>query len=70
ITLQGVLEGKHDKAIEESLDQHQISKDGWWSSLYKMVEGLAVMSRLARNRLHNSEYGFEDRSIDWDRAEM
>ncbi|GKU99911.1 hypothetical protein SLEP1_g12689 [Rubroshorea leprosula] len=35
-----------------------------------MVEGLAVMSRLARNRLHNSEYGFEDRSIDWDRAEM
>ncbi|GLT67384.1 hypothetical protein SLA2020_396980 [Shorea laevis] len=70
ITLQGVLEGKHDKAIEESLDQHQISKDGWWSAVYRMVEGLAVMSRLARNRLQNSEYGFEDRSIDWDRADM
>ncbi|GLT64997.1 hypothetical protein SLA2020_374550 [Shorea laevis] len=70
ITLQGVLEGKHDKAIEESLDQNQVSKDGWWSALYRMIEGLAVMSRLARNRLHNSEYGFEDRSIDWDRAEM
>ncbi|GLT85717.1 hypothetical protein SLE2022_038970 [Rubroshorea leprosula] len=60
ITLQGVLEGKHNKAIEESLDQNQISKDGWWSALYRMIEGLAVMSRLARNRLHNSEYGFEE----------
>jgi ATP-binding cassette subfamily C (CFTR/MRP) protein 1 len=39
ITLRGVLEGKHDKVIEESLDQYQISRDGWWSSLYKMVEG-------------------------------
>jgi ATP-binding cassette subfamily C (CFTR/MRP) protein 1 len=39
ITLRGVLEGKHDKAIEESLDQYQISRDGWWSSLYKIVEG-------------------------------
>lgn len=39
ITLQGVLEGKHDKTIEESLDQRQMSKDGWWSALYRMVEG-------------------------------
>lgn len=39
ITLRGVLEGKHDKDIEESLDQNQISRDGWWSALYKMVEG-------------------------------
>ncbi|KAE8709270.1 ABC transporter C family member 2 [Hibiscus syriacus] len=66
ITLQGVLEGKHDKTIEESLDQHQISKDGWWSTLYKMVEGLAIMSRLARSRHHQSDYGFDNRSIDWD----
>ncbi|XP_039049118.1 ABC transporter C family member 2-like [Hibiscus syriacus] len=70
ITLQGVLEGKHDKTIEESLDQRQMSKDGWWSALYKMVEGLAIMSRLARNRHHQSDYGFEDRSIDWDQVEM
>ena len=100
ITLRGVLEGKHDKLIEESLDQYQISRDGWWSSLYRMVEGtvvtsvalphphllrnrtikcsrsfslsigLAVMSRLSRNRLHQSEFGLEDRSIDWDRADM
>lgn len=42
ITLRGVLEGKHDKIIEESLDQYQISRDGWWSSLYRMVEGTVV----------------------------
>ncbi|KAI8524589.1 hypothetical protein RHMOL_Rhmol13G0160700 [Rhododendron molle] len=70
ITLQGVLEGKHDKVIEETLDQYQVPSDRWWSSLYKMVEGLAMMSRLARNRLHQSEYGFEDRTIDWDRVNM
>ncbi|RVW39450.1 ABC transporter C family member 2 [Vitis vinifera] len=69
ITLQGVLEGKHDKVIEETLNQYQVSRDGWWSSLYRMIEGLAMMSRLARNRLQ-SENGFEDRSIDWDRIEM
>ncbi|KAJ8758792.1 hypothetical protein K2173_000513 [Erythroxylum novogranatense] len=68
-TLQGVLEGKHDKEIEESLNQYQISRDGWWSALYRMVEGLAMMSRLGRTRLYNSDYGFEDRSIDWDRIE-
>ncbi|KAL7243212.1 hypothetical protein ACSBR1_015596 [Camellia fascicularis] len=64
ITLQGVLEGKHDKVIEETLNQYQVPSDRWWSSLYKMVEGLAVMSRLARNRL------FEDRTIDWDRVDL
>ncbi|KAG6642050.1 ABC transporter C family member 2-like [Carya illinoinensis] len=70
ITLQRVLEGNNDKVIEESLDQYQISRDGWWSALYRMVEGLAVMSRLARNRLQHSEYDFDDRSIDWDRIQM
>ncbi|KAJ4976197.1 hypothetical protein NE237_001303 [Protea cynaroides] len=69
ITLQGVLEGKHDKDIEESLNQFQVPRDGWWSALYKMVEGLAMMSRLARNRLHQSEYGFEEKAINWDNVE-
>ncbi|PIA25107.1 hypothetical protein AQUCO_12500017v1 [Aquilegia coerulea] len=69
ITLQGVLEGKHDKDIEETLNQHQIPRDRWWSALYKMVEGLAMMSRLARSRLPQTDYGFEE-SISWDRAEM
>jgi ABC-type multidrug transport system fused ATPase/permease subunit len=70
ITLRGVLEGKHDQVIEDTLNQHQISRDGWWSSLYRMIEGLAMMSRLARSRLHQSEYSFEDRSINWDHLEM
>ena len=39
ITLQGVLEGKHDKEIDESLNQYQVSGEGWWSALYKMIEG-------------------------------
>lgn len=39
ITLQGVLEGKHDKIIEETLEQYNVPRDRWWSSLYKMVEG-------------------------------
>lgn len=70
ITLQGVLEGKHDKVIEETLDQYQVPRDRWWSSLYKLVEGLAMMSRLAKNRLHESGAGFEDRAIDWDDVRM
>lgn len=43
ITLQGVLEGKHDKVIEESLEQYQIARNGWWSSLYRMVEGTDII---------------------------
>ncbi|KAL2524409.1 ABC transporter C family member 2 [Abeliophyllum distichum] len=69
ITLQGVLEGKHDKLIEENLDQYQVPRDRWWSALYKIIEGLAVMSRLARSRLHHGD-NFEDRSINWDHVEM
>ncbi|XP_008775219.2 ABC transporter C family member 2-like [Phoenix dactylifera] len=70
VTLQSVLEGKHNNEIEETLDHYEIPKDRWWSSLYKMVEGLAVMSRLARNRLQQPEYTFEDRPLDWDHLEM
>lgn len=40
ITLQGVLEGKHDKEIEESLDQYEVSTERWWLALYKMIEGM------------------------------
>ncbi|OIW20357.1 hypothetical protein TanjilG_09517 [Lupinus angustifolius] len=70
ITLQRVLERKHDKEIEESLERHQISPDGWWSSLYKMIEGLAMLSRLTRNKLPQSDYSLEDSSIDFDQADM
>ncbi|KAF7840257.1 ABC transporter C family member 2-like [Senna tora] len=68
--LKGILDGKHDKEIEESLEQHEISRDRWWSALYRMIEGLAMMSRLARNRLHQSDYSFEDASINFDNVDM
>ncbi|KAJ4866340.1 ABC transporter C family member 1 [Raphanus sativus] len=70
VTLRSVLEGKHDKEIEESLVQHDISRERWWPSLYKMIEGLAVMSRLAKNRMQHPEYNIEGRSFDWDNVEM
>uniref|UniRef100_A0A1J3IMN5 ABC-type xenobiotic transporter n=1 Tax=Noccaea caerulescens TaxID=107243 RepID=A0A1J3IMN5_NOCCA len=70
VTLRSVLEGKHDKEIAESLEEHNISKDGWLSSLYRMVEGLAVMSRLARNRMQQPDYNLEGNSFDWDNVEM
>nr|XP_048323697.1 ABC transporter C family member 12-like isoform X2 [Ziziphus jujuba var. spinosa] len=67
ITLQGVLEGKHDKDIDITLDDFQVPRDRWWSALYRIVEGLAVMGRLSHNRLHQSEYyDNEDGSIDWE----
>lgn len=69
ITLQGVLEGNHNREIEDNLQQYQVSGDRWWSALYKMIEGLAVMSRLGRNRLHQTD-NFEDRTIEWDHVEM
>ncbi|KAL0305439.1 UNVERIFIED_CONTAM: ABC transporter C family member 2 [Sesamum radiatum] len=59
ITLQGVLEGKHNKEIEENLERYQVSGD----------DGLAVMSRLARNKLNQGD-NFEDRTIDWDQVDM
>ncbi|VAH36669.1 unnamed protein product [Triticum turgidum subsp. durum] len=67
ITLQGVLEGKHNTEIEESLTEYQVPSDRWWSSLYKVIEGLATMSKLGRNRLRQPGYSFENHgSIDWD----
>ncbi|VAH51973.1 unnamed protein product [Triticum turgidum subsp. durum] len=67
LTLQGVLEGKHNTEIEESLTEYQVPSDRWWSSLYKVIEGLATMSKLGRNRLRQPGYSFENHgSIDWD----
>ncbi|WOK94771.1 ABC transporter C family member 2 [Canna indica] len=70
VTLQSVLEGKHDSEIDEKLEQYHIPRDRWWSSLYKMVEGLSIMGKLGRNRLQPSNYAFEDRSFDWDQMAM
>jgi len=35
-----------------------------------MLSGLAMMSRLARNRLEHPGLTFEDRSLDWDQVDM
>ncbi|KAJ1698124.1 hypothetical protein LUZ63_006636 [Rhynchospora breviuscula] len=71
ITVQNVLQGKHDNEIEETLNQYEVPADRWWSSLYKVVEGLAIMSRLGRNRIQShSSFAFEEKFIDWDSVEM
>ncbi|KAI9198325.1 hypothetical protein LWI28_013908 [Acer negundo] len=70
ITLQGVLAGKHDQVIDDELCQHQVSKDRWWSALYRIVEGLAVMSRMGHHRLQQLENDFEEGSLDWDNVEV
>lgn len=49
ITLQNVLEGKHDKAIEETLNQYQVPKERWWSSLFKVVEGMESLFNIHMN---------------------
>ncbi|KAF8030774.1 hypothetical protein BT93_D0071 [Corymbia citriodora subsp. variegata] len=65
ITLQGVLEGKHNEDIENALSHYQVPADSWWSALYKIVEGLGLMSRLAEGRYEQLEHEFGDNS-DWD----
>ncbi|KAF5764677.1 putative ABC-type xenobiotic transporter [Helianthus annuus] len=70
VTLQGVLKGEHDRDIEVSLERAQVPSDRWWSALYKVVEGLAVMGKLGRNKLQLSEYALKDEPIDWDHVEM
>ncbi|KAG6695776.1 hypothetical protein I3842_09G114600 [Carya illinoinensis] len=42
ITLEGVLAGRHDSNIDETLNMYQVSADRWWSSLYKVIEGTAM----------------------------
>ncbi|GKA84558.1 ABC transporter C family member 2 isoform X1, partial [Tanacetum coccineum] len=67
VTLQRVLKGEHNKDIDESLERSQVPKERWWSALYKVVEGMSVMSKLGRNKLLHSEY---DEPIDWDHVQM
>ncbi|MFS7931642.1 putative ABC-type xenobiotic transporter [Helianthus anomalus] len=70
VTLQGVLQGQHDKDIDESLEQAQLPRERWWSTLYKVVEGLSVMGRLGRYKLQLSDYGIKNEVIDWDHVQM
>lgn len=51
ITLQSILEGKHDKEIEEKLEEFHVPRDRWWSSLYKVIEGKLSHKYSAKNVL-------------------
>ncbi|KAF3339138.1 ABC transporter C family member 2 [Carex littledalei] len=63
--------GTHDSDIEDTLNQYQVPPDRWWSSLYKVVEGLAMMGRLSSNRIQSqSMIDFGENTIDWDKVEM
>lgn len=44
-TLQEVLLGHHDDAIDEELKERQVSKDRWWFSLLRVVEGMCTFDR-------------------------
>lgn len=46
VTLQGVLEGKHDEHIEETLNHYAVPRDTWWSALYRVIEGKISISQL------------------------
>ncbi|XP_028090867.1 ABC transporter C family member 12-like isoform X4 [Camellia sinensis] len=70
VTLHEVLHGKHDEVIEKALDQYQFPRERWRSALYKVIEGLAIMSRLTHNEVQQLENNFEDRSCGWDHVEM
>jgi ATP-binding cassette subfamily C (CFTR/MRP) protein 1 len=43
ITQQGVLEGRHDRIIDETLNEYQAPTETWWSALYKIVEGTVTL---------------------------
>lgn len=40
VILQDVLMGKHDKAIEETLDEFEVPRYTWWSAFYRVIEGM------------------------------
>lgn len=56
ITLQSVLEGKHDDEIDSSLNQYQIPRKRWWSSLYKVVEGKISIKFTLKKQTHKYIY--------------
>jgi ATP-binding cassette subfamily C (CFTR/MRP) protein 1 len=39
-TLQEVLLGHHDDAIDEELNKREVAHDRWWHSLLRVVEGM------------------------------
>ena len=53
VTLQSVLEVKHDNEIEEKLEEYHVPRDRWWTSLYKVVEGNFFQHSFTRNTCLN-----------------
>nr|QWN59146.1 ATP-binding cassette C transporter [Rehmannia glutinosa] len=70
VILQEVLTGKHDKVIEETLDRFEVPRYRWWSAFYRVIEGLAEMSRLGRNGFQQLEHDMEDLSENLDGLRM
>ncbi|KAJ8528967.1 hypothetical protein K7X08_035802 [Anisodus acutangulus] len=44
VTLKDVLEGKHDKVIEDKLRCSKVPRERWWSSILPVVEGRSFRS--------------------------
>lgn len=70
VLLQDVMLGKHDKDIEETLNQFEVPRYTWWSAFYRVIEGLAEISRLGRNALQQPRNGLEEASENWDDLQM
>lgn len=43
VLLQDVMLGKHDKDIEETLDQFEVPRYTWWSAFYRVIEGVLTV---------------------------
>ncbi|XP_047331263.1 ABC transporter C family member 12-like [Impatiens glandulifera] len=71
VTLKEVLEGNHNEVINTTLEEHQLPTDGWWSSVYKVIEGLAMISRLSQNGviIDESYNVLEDRPQNWEHVD-
>lgn len=43
LTLQDVLEGKHDEVVDDTLQHYHVPRDRWWSALYRIIEGMHIL---------------------------
>ncbi|KAL2611008.1 hypothetical protein R1flu_022700 [Riccia fluitans] len=69
-TLQEVLLGHHDEAIENELRERQVPKERWWFYLLRVVEGLGVMAQEVRSSLNHEDTLEVDRtSLNWSRMD-
>ncbi|EPS73599.1 hypothetical protein M569_01152, partial [Genlisea aurea] len=66
VILQEVLTGKHDRDIDITLNELEVPGFRWWSTLYRVIEGLAEISRAGRRGLQEPEIESEDDSDNGD----